>query len=142
MNSISALANGSRPTLAAQPDSQTLRPMREALSPRGPGEGVAIDPARLRQAVDPAGDATKTGSDRRGDDTEATLRATLKQIAGSFEPGSKLVIRRDSDANRFVYEFRDGKTGDLVRQFPEEDVLKALAAYRDRATGGLLNNKI
>jgi uncharacterized FlaG/YvyC family protein len=72
---------------------------------------------------------------------DARLREMLDRLASAFQPNSKLVIRLDQTTDRFVYEFRDGSTDELVRQFPAEDVLRALAAYREAVPGKLLNQQ-
>jgi uncharacterized FlaG/YvyC family protein len=36
------------------------------------------------------------------------------------------VIRVDAESNRYVYEFRDGKSGEVIRQYPEADLATVL----------------
>ncbi|MBL4803077.1 MAG: flagellar protein FlaG [Emcibacter sp.] len=47
-------------------------------------------------------------------------------------PGTKLRINLDDDSGRFVYQGIDVKTGDVVTQFPADDVLKYLAFIREK----------
>ncbi len=47
-------------------------------------------------------------------------------------PGTRLRIDLDSDSGRFVYQGVDIKTGDVVVQFPSEEILKLIAFSRER----------
>ncbi len=47
-------------------------------------------------------------------------------------PGTKLRIDLDKDSGRFVYQGVDVKTGEVVIQFPSEEILKLIAFNRER----------
>lgn len=67
--------------------------------------------------------------------TSEFLQAAEKFIDASLPnkpPGTKLRIDLDSDSGRFVYKGVDIKTGDVVIQFPSEDILKLIAFNRER----------
>lgn len=77
-----------------------------------------------------------------GSETEQAgerLRTLLGELADSLPQNAKLSIRLDKDANRFVYEFLDPKTGEVTAQFPTEDVLKLLKANNQPVTGAALD---
>ena len=44
--------------------------------------------------------------------------------------GRKLRINRDEDSDRFVYQSIDRDTGDVLRQFPPEEILEILGKFR------------
>lgn len=67
------------------------------------------------------------------------LRTLLGELADSLPQNAKLSIRLDKDANRFVYEFLDPKTGEVTAQFPTEQVLKLLKANNQPVSGAALD---
>lgn len=78
----------------------------------------------------PAGDELPTGSTPTVDPFEQ-LRQVGEQLDRLY-PGSKLRLRIDFDrtAGRFVYQGVNPKTGEVVRQFPPETMLRQLAFLR------------
>lgn len=63
------------------------------------------------------------------------LKAAEKLIDASLPnkpPGTKLRINLDEGAGRFVYQGIDTNTGDVVTQFPADEVLKYLSYIRER----------
>ncbi|PCI43587.1 MAG: hypothetical protein COB49_12020 [Alphaproteobacteria bacterium] len=63
------------------------------------------------------------------------LRAAERFINASLPskpPGTKLRIDLDADSGRFVYQGVDINTGDVVTQFPSEQILKLIAFNRER----------
>ncbi len=77
----------------------------------------------------------------QGDAKRETQRAVEKvsaalKAAGADVPAqAKVLIRVDKDTQRYVYEFRDAQTDEVLRQYPDKVVLAALAAYRQTPTG-------
>ena len=69
------------------------------------------------------------------------LKSVLTEVADQLPPNAKLVIRRDEESNRFVYEFTDPVTGEVTRQFPTEEVLAAMRAAKQPAAGVMLDRK-
>lgn len=64
------------------------------------------------------------------------LNAAEKFINASLPgkpPGTRLRINLDKASGRFVYQGVDTKTGEVLTQFPAEEVLKQLAFVRKRA---------
>ncbi len=63
------------------------------------------------------------------------IQAAEKFINASLPsqpPGTKLRIGLDDGSGRFVYQGVDINTGDVVSQFPSEEILKFIAFNRER----------
>lgn len=58
-----------------------------------------------------------------------------------IEDNVVLRIAYDDDSGRFVYSGVDKETGDVVRQYPPEGVLKLLAQNRVEAAGLLVDEE-
>jgi len=69
------------------------------------------------------------------------VRTAVNEAGAAIDQGSRLVIRKDDGTGRFIYEFRDPNTGELVHQFPAEQVLKTLASFRQAMTGKVLDRQ-
>lgn len=121
MDNISAIRHNSTvvitgaPSLAVQPQAQ----------PGGRDSGEAIDFVALKVARQSA----------------QKVVDIINDAASAIDLGAKLVIRKDDGSGRFVYEFRNPTNNDLVRQFPAEDVLRALSAFKEAAVGKTLDQK-
>jgi uncharacterized FlaG/YvyC family protein len=63
------------------------------------------------------------------------VRAALIASGANIPPQTQLVVRADKDANRYVYEFRDPVNRKVIRQYPDKEVLAALAAFRQETSG-------
>jgi flagellar protein FlaG len=63
------------------------------------------------------------------------IQSYLKSVNHSLE------FRIDSDSGRTVVSVRDVETGDLIRQFPSEEVLR-LAQLADEQSVPLLNETV
>ncbi|WP_165777112.1 flagellar protein FlaG [Paremcibacter congregatus] len=67
--------------------------------------------------------------------TQEYLQAAEKLINATLPskpPGTKLRINLDDDSGRFVYQGVDVNTGDVITQFPAEEVLKFLSYIREK----------
>lgn len=58
-----------------------------------------------------------------------TLEAFLPQA--DQIPNTRLRIDLDDDTGQFIYQSIDRDSGEVVRQFPPEDLLNVLSAFRD-----------
>ncbi len=67
----------------------------------------------------------------------------LEEFIPEFEqiPNTRLRIDKDDETGRFVYYSVDDESGEVVRQFPPENILKFLSYYRG-LEGLLLDDKI
>lgn len=59
---------------------------------------------------------------------ETALNAALPQSL--LPPQTRLIIEVDPDTRRFVYKSVDAKTGELVRQWPNEQILGMIRVMR------------
>lgn len=67
--------------------------------------------------------------------TKDFLQAAEKLIDATLPskpPGTRLRINLDDGTGRFVYQGVDVKTGDVITQFPAEEVLKFLSYTREK----------
>lgn len=106
----------------------------------------AVPPLEEKTAPPPR-EVSDNASSMIGKSTEKRLvalsagnTAYFLQVAEKFidaslpnkPPGTKLRIDLDSDSGRFIYQGVDVKTGDVVVQFPSEEILKLIAFNRER----------
>ena len=68
-------------------------------------------------------------------------RPAIDEAGAAIDAGSKLVIRKDDDTGRFVYEFRNPDTDEVLKQFPAEEVLESLARFRQAMTGKVVDRQ-
>lgn len=66
------------------------------------------------------------------------LREVLVKI-GELPEKSDLIISRDDESGRFIYEFRNPETGETERRFPAQTILKAVTEGGVKIPGVLLN---
>jgi uncharacterized FlaG/YvyC family protein len=110
--------------------------------------GPAVGKVEVAKAPMPAQDVKRTGAEEsaaafvvdetvKSDISRAVekIRAVLNAAGADIPARLELVVRVDHKANRYVYEFRDPAKKQLVRQYPDKEVLAALAAYREEAIG-------
>jgi flagellar protein FlaG len=84
-------------------------------------------------AQDPA---TALAQDKRLLRLEEAIGKLVKQ---SLPASSKLQIEQDEETGAFIYRSVDPETGEVLRQWPSEDILKLRASLRDME--GLLVDK-
>jgi uncharacterized FlaG/YvyC family protein len=89
--------------------------------------------APARQDAQPAADpvvakavAVTKPAEKPLAENESKLREKLKAIADSFGENTDLVIRVDAESKRYIYEFRDAKSGEVIRQYPQADLAALL----------------
>jgi uncharacterized FlaG/YvyC family protein len=77
-------------------------------------------------------DAASPGSSRGEFDRNEVLRnafATVRTLNARNVPDREFAIVRDPESHRFVIRVMDRATGDVVDQFPPEDILKMLSQF-------------
>jgi len=135
------------------------------LSGSGKNAGDAVKPVKIQNTAAPenSSQASRAASsnvssaivktvEKRIDvltsgNTAEFLNAAEKFINASLPskpPGTRLRINLDSGSGRFVYQGIDIKTGEVVTQFPAEEILKQLAFVRKRenANGIVVDKKV
>ena len=65
----------------------------------------------------------------------------LNQLLDSKLGTSRLRINQDNDSGRFIYESVDRESGEVLKQFPPEQVLQVLAFSR-QAEGIVLDDQV
>jgi uncharacterized FlaG/YvyC family protein len=110
--------------------------------------GPAVGKVEVAKAPMPAQDVKRTGAEEsvadfavdetvKKDTNRAVekVRAAMNAAGADIPRNMELIVRVDHKANRYVYEFRDPVKKQVVRQYPDKEVLAALAAYREEAIG-------
>jgi flagellar protein FlaG len=65
-------------------------------------------------------------------DGEEALRTAIQAIDPAFNPDtSRLSIALDADLNRFIYRSIDKTTGEVIGQYPAEEILRAIKYLRE-----------
>jgi len=90
------------------------------------GKPVALPPPAKEKE-----DATRE-FEKKQVDLEAVARELDKFIPDA-QSNTKLRIDKDESTGRFVYKGVNPDTGEVVRQFPAEDVLAVIRSYRNVA---------
>lgn len=106
---------------------------------------TAVDPARARSASS----TTAAPEAQPQQPQQAAPAPTVPDVAQAVQRiqsylksvNHALEFRVDSDSGRTVVSVRDVETGDLIRQFPSEEVLR-LAQLADEQNVALLNETV
>ena len=119
-----------------------LQPVAPAapLTRRPPQEGAA--PEESEPAARTAGpEVSGTTAAREEPATtalEKTLETILKEVLGEDFSSRRLSIAQDEATGRFVYRVIDVNTGEVIRQYPPDEILKIVAQIR-QASGLVLD---
>lgn len=113
VNTVGVTPEGVR-TRAASPSDQTSRPDANA-DPRSSGGSRPVQAA--------------LSADKLPEDPVARAEKVINDVVSELL-GRKLRINRDEDSGRFVYQSIDRDTGDVLRQFPPEEILEILGKFR------------
>lgn len=104
-------------------------------------EAVRTELPRAQRVTQPPSNAAGTAvDDRRSGDTASRddriltdRRARMERIADTIRESLQRRIEKDEAAGLLVYRTVDKETGEVVRQFPDEMVLKLKAYAREMA---------
>lgn len=108
-------------------------------SPASPGVSGASVPHLSQERdkpsrpVEPTKKSVKQ-SESKADKTVAMIESYISKLSGQ---NTRLRINVDEGSGAYVYQGIDPDTGEVVSQYPAEDVLRQLALYRQDA-GGLV----
>jgi uncharacterized FlaG/YvyC family protein len=97
---------------------------------------VAKSGNQTAQAVEPAVPSGATGKRNRSSD-QKSKREKPKHPA--LENNARLTIEKDHESGKYVYKSVNRDTGEVIKQWPREKMLKAIAAYKN--TSGLIIDK-
>lgn len=124
---------------------ERAEPVAGAPGVRDRSSGAAGAPRAASEAESgPAGrsDATAAAQGRRlGDASPQTVREQvqsrlnelLEEVMGDGYPARELRVSRDEESARFVYTSVDIESGEVIRQFPPEEILRLVRAVREAA---------
>jgi len=111
------------------------RPAQHAAAPE---DETATDRAT---AAAPDGRAPQAGHTTSTDNSlEKKLEAVLKEVLGDDFSSRRLSIAQDETTGRFVYRVIDVNTGEVIRQYPPDEILKIVAQIQ-QASGLVLDEK-
>lgn len=82
--------------------------------------------------VQPAGSGSDGVTPQVAKDPFEQAAAVLEDFIPEVEqiPNTRLRIDKDDETGRFVYYSVDDESGEVIRQFPPENILKFLSYYR------------
>lgn len=116
---------------------------------RSPGSD-SVERGTTTEAIPLQAPVTGVSGNRLTEPTSKLDRDPLEQAAEALEefipefeqvPNTRLRIDKDDDTGRFVYYSVDDESGEVIRQFPPENILKFLSYYRG-LEGLLLDDSI
>jgi uncharacterized FlaG/YvyC family protein len=114
------------------------RPPEPAAAVAKPNQDQGFGNQGTAAAVPPKSDKVEPVNE----DTElTTVGEVLTELAKTMPEGSRLSIRRDGDAKRFIYEFRDPVSNEVIRRFPAESITD-LASAIGRGQGVMVNDRV
>jgi uncharacterized FlaG/YvyC family protein len=102
----------------------------------------SVTAAAATRPVVKRADATPAVAPAKADAKPAATADTAQPVAPpvKVEPSTRLTITRDEDANTFVYRSINAETGEVVWQYPVEQVLRM--AHRLRELEGLDTHQV
>ena len=119
-----------------------LQPVTPAapLTRRPPQEGAAPEEGEpaARTAGPEVSGTTAAREEPATTALEKTLETILKEVLGEDFSSRRLSIAQDEATGRFVYRVIDVNTGEVIRQYPPDEILKIVAQIR-QASGLVLD---
>lgn len=119
---------------------------------RAPGsDSVERVPTEVAPPPEPQAPVTGFSGNTIDKLAEETERDPLEQAAEAIEefipefeqvPNTRLRIDKDDETGRFVYYSVDDESGEVLRQFPPENILKFLSYYRGLEEGLVVDDTI
>jgi flagellar protein FlaG len=92
--------------------------------------------AALSQAVNKSSAAQAVNDQRmqplKGEEGVSKLAEELEHFLPMDLPNTRLQIDQDGNSGKFVYKAVDQDSGEVVKQFPSEDILRFISFYRER----------
>lgn len=85
------------------------------------------DPKKLSRPVEPAEKSVKK-SENPLDKAAEVIEGFLSELGSK---NTRLQIDLDEDAGVFIYKSVNPETGEVISQFPSDDVVRALTQFRD-----------
>jgi len=121
-------------------------PGTRARSSGAPEDARAASPGQNESAA--GADNTTSAQGRRltdvspetvREEVQSRLNELLEEVMGDGFPARELRVSRDEESARFVYTSVDIESGEVIRQFPPEEILRLVRAVREAA--GLVHDE-
>lgn len=109
-----------------------------ATGPQRPPAETQHAPARGTPPSAPASNEPAPGAKA----SDPVVADTVEQVNNALQrqSGNRLSLSVDKDTNRVIVKYKDPQTGEVVRQFPPETILK-MAKQLDKLKGIMLDSK-
>ncbi len=88
---------------------------------------------RLRGETDAARSGESEAAGDAREDAQSVLNELLEEVMGDGFIDRELRISIDEESERFVYETVDIESGEVLHQFPPEDLLRVISSIREFA---------
>ena len=112
----------------------SLTPVAARTAGKRVDSSASFQPGKAESSPPPAKE--KEAATREFENKKADLESLAREL-DKFIPdaqsNTKLRIDKDESTGKFVYKGVDPDTGEVVRQFPAEDVLAAIRGFREVA---------
>jgi uncharacterized FlaG/YvyC family protein len=79
--------------------------------------------------IDAPGSRTQDQSGSAGNEALRNAFVTVRNLNAQDFPDRTFAVVRDPQSNKFVIHVIDRTTGDVIDQFPPEDILKMLSQF-------------
>lgn len=89
-------------------------------------------------AVQPVTPPAETGEEKRSPDPDVQ---NVKSQHPALENNARLTIEKDQASGTYIYKTVHRETGEVIKQWPREKMLKAIASYQNIA-GLIIDKKI
>jgi uncharacterized FlaG/YvyC family protein len=107
-----------------------------------PNAGSGIQKTLYGAASGSSTGSTGSAGTAPGNEAEAKIKDLQRLADEAFESEDlRLSISFDKEAGRFVYRGVDRETGEVVRQYPPEEIIDQIAAIREYA-GVIVDRKL
>jgi len=90
----------------------------------------ALTSSFVGRNVSPPSDLSPEASQN---EMESRLNELLEEIIEDGRPNRAIRVSRDEESGRFVYRSVDIASGEVIRQFPPEEILRLVRAVREAA---------
>ncbi len=125
------------------------RAVTRATPPERPAQGalardadpVAVTASREAPAGEDANAAAAPATDAEDAAAERARELAQQLVDDALKPFAKLQITRDEASDRFIYTTIDSRSGEIIQQFPREELLNALASPQD-AEGVVVDRRV
>jgi len=96
-------------------------------------QGAAKASSLTENAVSPVAASAAPGEERHRLEPDAQKNKSQHPILGA---NARLIIEKDQDTGDYIYKTIDRDSGEVIKQWPREKLLKAISD--DQTTAGLL----